>query len=67
MKTIYISPKTYCVAVNSSCDILVGSYGDAVSNDGTQVEMDGYRTNGDARNAAARSGSVWDEVWGRNK
>lgn len=61
MKTDYISPKTYTIVVNSSCEFLAGSTGGGVAADGTQVSLDGYRTDGDAGNAAARYDDEWEE------
>ena len=60
MKKNYISPNTYTLVVNSRCGILAGSTGDAVSSNGDQINLDGYKSDGDAGNAAARGG-MWDD------
>lgn len=61
MKSEYISPKIKLVVVCAGCEPLAGSTGNAVSNDGTQVVIDDYRTDGDAGNAASRDGGIWED------
>lgn len=61
MKTTYQAPRVWAIGISMCHGLLAGSTGNAVSENGNQVTLGGVRTNGNASNAAARGGSIWDD------
>jgi len=59
MKKRYIEPAVVLVSVDCP-PLAAGSTGDAVNEDGTEVNLSGIRQKGNAAGAASRCGGYWD-------